>query len=96
MTPAEHELLQSIKKSVDKNLDHSVTIAEIRKDVNVVLDDIEDIKQRQRAIEEALPSLKLVSKGVVWAALGIIGAGATLVWKAVVKVVTTMNTPPGI
>lgn len=93
MTPAEHKLLQSIKDSVDKSLNHTVAMAEMRKDVSAMRNDVDDIMERQRAIEEALPSLKLVSKGVIWAALGIIGAGAALVWKAVVKVITTMNTP---
>jgi len=47
--------------------------------------------ERLRAIEVALPNVQLIHKGVIWAAMGILGAAVTLVWKAAVKVLQTMG-----
>lgn len=74
-----------MQKDIDRLIELHEEEAERRKAFEKTTND------RLRAIEETMPNVQLVTKGVIWAAMGILAAAVTLVWKAAVKVLSTMG-----
>lgn len=74
-----------MQKDIDRLIEMHEEEAERRKAFEKATND------RLRAIEETMPNVQLVTKGVIWAAMGILAAAVTLVWKAAVKVLSTMG-----
>ena len=85
------ELLKYEKERVgmQKDVERIIELQEEERDARLAFQKTTD--ERLKAIETAMPNVQLVTKGVIWAAMGILGAAVTLVWKAAMKVLGTMG-----
>lgn len=83
------ELLKYEKDRVgmQKDIDRIIEMQEEERAARATFQKITD--DRLKAIETAMPNMQLVTKGVIWAAMGILAAAVTLVWKAAQKVLAT-------
>lgn len=91
---------QSIEASLRELLKYEKDRVGMQKDIERIIEMQEEDRaaraafqkatdERLKMIETAMPSMQLVSKGVIWAAMGILAAAVTLVWKAAQKVLST-------